>query len=331
LVDLAGVLSIFGGMKISTIDDILQIFSSPPVRDKSNHHTLAELLGLERDSRGVIVNADDLGICVGTNRAVVDLLQQNIIDSVSLIAGAKEYDDAVKRLKAVNHSTGIHLSLTSEWSEDIISPVTDREKIPSLIESGGDFYDDIRSLYDNFDIEEVEIECRAQIEKILNSGLEIDHLDTHMGVMQLHPELLEIYMKLAHEFKLPLRLGSRKLAQLMNLPERMLDHALELGLIFPDNLIYIPMSVTNSKSERFDYYSFALENLPPGITEMYFHPTFESPDFRNLSHRYSEKKAIDYEQIRVWDYEFMTSDRFRNILENNNISRISYCDLRALS
>ena len=43
---------------------------------------------------------------------------------------------------------------------------------------------------------------RAQIERALSAGIDVTHLDTHMGAALL-PQLLEIYLRLGREYRLP--------------------------------------------------------------------------------------------------------------------------------
>jgi hypothetical protein len=50
-----------------------------------------------------------------------------------------------------------------------------------------------------------EIEFRAQIERALAAGIDVTHLDTHMGAA-LVPELVAIYVRLGREYRLPILL-----------------------------------------------------------------------------------------------------------------------------
>ena len=59
----------------------------------------------------------------------------------------------------------------------------------------------------NADLDEVRRECWAQIERAMLWGLDVTHLDSHMGTLQLRPEFFDIYLDLAIEFRLPLRMA----------------------------------------------------------------------------------------------------------------------------
>jgi hypothetical protein len=315
-------------MLFESIKDIVKIFSLPEGNLlKEYNRTLAQICGYSGDDRLLIVNADDYGLCSSTNRAVAELIDKGVVNSVSMFASAENTDEGLELLGERRHSTGIHLTLTSEWENHVLSPVLPAEKVPSLLNGSSQFYSEIKQLYLTADNDEVASECRAQIECMLDSGITVDHLDTHMGAMQLRPDFVEIYLKLASEYNLPVRMGSKSLAQLMALPAEQLDDARKMGLAFPDNLIYIPMSFTSEKNIRFKAYEYAIRNIPSGITEIYFHPSYNGEDFKALQHEYSKRKDISYESIRLWDYEFLSDGRLSRILEEEKIKLISYADL----
>jgi predicted glycoside hydrolase/deacetylase ChbG (UPF0249 family) len=312
-------------MLFETIENLSGLFSAPRKFEISGQNvTLAELAGYSAQARLLIINADDFGLCSSTNHAVEDLIESGQIRSTSLFANSNGFEEAVSILKRLNIGCGIHLTLTSEWRENILRPVLPAGRVRSLLDGSGHFFSDIRELYASAKIGEVEMECRAQIEKVAETGVEIDHLDTHMGAMQLHPEYIRVYIKLASEFHLPIRMGSERLAKLMNLPIEFLTAAREEGLVFPDNLIYIPMSFAKERDERLAAYEYAIRKIPAGITEMYFHPSLNGDDFRILSHHYSSRKEMSYESIRLWDYEYLSSGRLARLLEKENITTVDY-------
>jgi predicted glycoside hydrolase/deacetylase ChbG (UPF0249 family) len=315
-------------MLFDSIENLTDIFSAAiPYNVDDKEKTLAELLGYLPDDKLLIVNLDDFGLCDSTNRAVEYLIQDRLANSVSLLVTADGFDDAVTVLKKTDCAAGIHLALTTEWKNNIIRPVLPVDRIKSLLDDKSLFHSDIRKLYELGIIDEVEAECRAQIEKAIQSGIKIDHLDTHMGAMQLHPEYVDLYLRLAQQYQLPVRMGSIRLAEMMGLPPQMIQRAKKHMIVFPDNLIYIPMSFTADQNSRFKAYDYAVRNIPGGITEIYFHPSLNGADFQALAHHYSARSQLSYESIRHWDYEYLKSGRLKKIMNDENIIEISFVDL----
>ena len=61
-------------------------------------------------------------------------------------------------------------------------------------------------VWDHADLDEVRRECRAQIERAILWGFDVSHLDAHMATLQFRPEFFDVYLDLAVEFRLPLRM-----------------------------------------------------------------------------------------------------------------------------
>ena len=73
----------------------------------------------------------------------------------------------------------------------------------------GYFYPDVQSVYAHARLDEVECETRAQIDRALAAGIDVTHLDSHMGTLQLDVKYHELYVRLAAEYRLPIRMASR--------------------------------------------------------------------------------------------------------------------------
>jgi hypothetical protein len=110
--------------------------------------------------------------------------------------------------------------------------------------------------WDHADIEEVRRECRAQIERAILWGFDISHLDSHMGTLQLRPEFFDVYLELAVDFGLPLRMGSSGGERLVGFPYR--DLAAAEGVVFPDHSCSRRWAAATRSSGAFE--------LRPGVT-----------------------------------------------------------------
>ena len=76
-------------------------------------------------------------------------------------------------------------------------------------------------------------ECRTQLERALEWGLDVTHLAPHLSAMSLRPEFFDVYLDLAVDFRLPVRLPSTVGEREAGFPFRAL--AAEEGVLFPDH------------------------------------------------------------------------------------------------
>jgi len=187
-------------------------------------------------SRTVILHADDVGMCHGANQAFLALCRAGAIDCGSVMVPCPWFAGIAR--EAARDSTldlGVHLTLTSEWFPYRWGPVT---RAPSLLDPHGFFPRDVPGLRARLDPAAAESEMRAQIERALAAGIDVTHLDTHMGAA-LVPELLPATLRLAERFRLPLLLP-REIGSYLGV--------LRMGAVDP--AIYAPPAAT-SPIDRF--------------------------------------------------------------------------------
>ena len=249
-------------------------------------HSLAERLGYGPDAKLLILTCDDLGLCHAANVGVYQSLRQGRATSASLMVPCPWARAAAAAYRG--DDVGVHLTLNAEFDLYRWGPIT---QAPSLLDGDGGFPRTVDDLWDHADLDEVRRECRAQIERAILWGFDVSHLDAHLGALQNRPEFFDIYLELALEFTLPLRLSGAPTESLAGFPFRAL--AAEAGLVFPDNLIVAPGVGTRKALAD------ALADLQPGVTEVYLHPAVSSSELEALT--------PDWE-ARVDDYELLVED-----------------------
>jgi predicted glycoside hydrolase/deacetylase ChbG (UPF0249 family) len=161
----------------------------------------------------LIVTADDLGLTAGVNRAVRRAHLEGIVTSTSLLAVGRAFDDAAEMLRATpTLELGAHLALVGEDP-----PLLTAREIPSLVDRRGAFplsYRTVvaRGLAGRLDPDDVRRELAAQLDRVVEVGLPVTHVDTHQHT-HLWPAVGTVVTDLAVErgiaaVRLP-RSGSR--------------------------------------------------------------------------------------------------------------------------
>ena len=190
---------------------------------------LAERLGYDDDAKLVIISCDDLGACHSANVGVYGALRDGVATCASIMIPAPWARDAAMRYVPTD-DIGVHLTLNCEYEAYRFGPIT---HAPSLLSGEAGFPRRIADLWEHADPEEVLRECRAQIERALAWNIDVTHLTPHLTAITLRPEFFDIYLELAVEFRLPIRLPSTITPDQAGFPFRHL--AEEEGVVFPDH------------------------------------------------------------------------------------------------
>lgn len=272
--------------------------------------TLNERLGYDPQERILIINCDDLGSSHAANVGCYESLREGLATSATLMVPCPWARAAAGEHRG--EDVGVHLTLNAELDRYRWGPIT---VAPSLLDGDGGFPRTMEDSWDHADLDEVRRELRAQIERAILWGFDVTHLDSHMGTLQLRPEFFDVYLELAVDFGLPLRMLGASAERSVGFPFRSVAAA--EGAVFPDHLIVPgPGGGSRRAIER------AVFDLRPGVTEVLLHPAADTPELRAL--------APDWAN-RVDDHHLLTHDStFRAVLERSGIRRISFRELREL-
>jgi predicted glycoside hydrolase/deacetylase ChbG (UPF0249 family) len=271
--------------------------------------TLAERLGYGPEDRLLIINCDDLGSTYAANVGCFEALRNGLATSSTLMVPCPWAREAASRY--LGEDVGVHLTLNAEYDLYRWGPIT---QSPSLLDGDGGFPRTIEDVWDHADLDEVRRELRAQVERAILWGFDVSHLDSHMGALQLRPEFFDVYLDLAVEFGLPLRLSGVSTERLIGFPFREL--ATEQGVLFPDHFIHVRGVGSRRSIER------VVRDLRPGVTEFYVHPAIDTAELRAL--------APDW-AARVDDHDLVVRDGgLRTLLERSGAHLVGYRQLRDL-
>ena len=192
--------------------------------------TLAERLGYDPDDRVLVVSCAELGVFHAGNVAIYEALRNGSATTATLMVPAPWARGAAAQYRG--EDVGVGLTLNAEHDLYRWGPIT---QAPSLLDGDGGFPRTAADLWDHADLDEVRRECRAQLERAIYWGFDVSHLDAHLDAVQLKPEFFDVFLDLADEFRLPLRLPDAAAQRLAGFPFREL--AAERGVVSPDRVI----------------------------------------------------------------------------------------------
>lgn len=257
----------------------------------------------------LIVNADDFGLTPGVNRAIIAGHTRGIITSATLMANMPAFTEAVNLAKA--HPTlgvGLHFNITQG------RPVARPELVRSLTDARGEFPGTStklawRALTGQWRSAEVMIELRAQLEKAINAGLRLTHVDSHKHAHALPQALAAIAATIPaygiHAVRLPrertrFTAGSRQLiqqsiaafglSQLCRISEAKLR---QLSLSSTGAFFGIAQSGHWSKRWLLEL----LANLPEGASELMCHPGYEDEALNQIQTRLRHSRQVEMELL----------------------------------
>jgi chitin disaccharide deacetylase len=286
---------------------------------RAQNKTVAERLGYPADSKLLIIHADDLAIAHSEDAASFDALEKNTVTSASIIVPGPWLTEVAAYAKAhPDADLGLHLALTSEWKTYRWASVESKDKVQSLFDPSGYLWPETLPAVHNIKPEEAEREIRAQVERAMALGIHPTHLDSHMGMLFSSPELFAVYVKVAHEYKLPFLA-----VRIPNAPAAFFSLLSDKDVIVDSVVIANP---TVHANEWRDFYVNAVKNLKPGLTEIIVH----------LGHDDAELQAVtldhpDYGSAwRQRDLDVVTSTEFKKALEENHVILVKWKDLKKL-
>jgi predicted glycoside hydrolase/deacetylase ChbG (UPF0249 family) len=255
----------------------------------------------------LIVRGDDMGYSHAGNEAIIKCYKEGIETSVEVIVASPWFPEAVKMLEEnPGVDVGIHLAITSEWSNIKWRPLSD---CPSLRDADGYFFPMIwpNKNYpgqavkeQKWKLEEVEKEFRAQIEMAIKKIPRISHISGHMGCTDISDSVKLLTRKLAKEYNIDIQLE-------------------EL------NVKYTGYDGPHKTSgEKIQSFINMLNKLQPGNTYLFVdHPGLNSPELRAIYHIGYEDVATDRQGVTdTW-----TNEKIKELIKQKGIQLISYKDL----
>ncbi len=265
---------------------------------------------IKRDPKGIflIIRADDIASSQAANEAVIKTYLEGITKSTEIMVPSPWFLEAAKLLREnPGLDVGVHLVLTSEWENIKWRPLT---YSPSLVDSNGYFFPQVwknknfpakASISENnWNLQEIEKELRAQIEMAKKHIPQLSHISEHMGFSGLDSKIMKLTQKLAKEYGLDIQ---------------------------TDNVKYFDgFNGANNENENIPAFINNLKNMKPGVYIFVEHPSLNTPEMKHTGH--VGYYNVSSQRQNVTDL-FTNPDVIATIKEKK-IQLISYADLPKL-
>ena len=282
-------------------------------------------LGMAPDARVVIVHADDVGMCHAANVAFWETQSYGIVTCGAVMMPCPWVPEMATWCRGHPEAdVGVHITLTSEWEGYRWRPVSTADPRSGLVDEAEYMWRSNEEVYRHMDPAAAIAEMRAQIELALAMGIDVTHIDTHMGTVA-HPQLAPAYIQLAIEYQIPAmmpRLSEAELqiegidmqtgAALMH----QLDDLEATGFPVLDHL-YPALN----EGVDLDAYREWFDLAQPGIAHMRLHASVPGFDVEAIT---------DSAPRRIADYQVFLRPELEAHIAEQGIHRIGYRPLRDL-
>ncbi len=276
-------------------------------------------LGYPPDAKLLILNADDLAVSHSEDTASFAALDQKLVTSATVMVPCPWFTEVAAYAKAHPEADlGLHLTLTAEWQTYRWGPIASRALVTSLVGPDGNFYASPDEVAEHAKLNEVETEIRAQVERAKAMGIEPSHLDAHMHTLYRTPELFGVLLKVAREYKLPIRMARN---------DELFQPLLPLmapGDPIPDAIFSPGEDVSASGWNA--YYVNLIKNLQPGVTEIFVHLAHDDAETQAIMINHPDWGAAWRER----ELAAVSSPEFRKALEDNHVILIGWRDIKKL-
>lgn len=280
--------------------------------------------------RKLILTADDFGLSVAVNKAIEEAHCRGTLTTASLMMGAAATEDAVDRARRLpSLRVGLHLVLVDG------TPLTSRRMIPDLVDLKGEFSNHLVKAGFLFFFrmgvrQQLETEIRAQFQAFQNTGLDLDHVNCHHH-LHLHPTIARLIIKVGQDYGLravryPYEpvfpswmasrhgLGAKLLYGLLLLPWLiLLKRRLREAHLRSNHFVF---GMNESGNMSVGLVLRFIKHLPPGVTEIYFHPaSYQGTEFDRVMRSNQE------------EFEILMNPILLKALLASEIQRIGFIDL----
>ena len=297
----------------------------------AQQQTYAEKLGFPKNAKVLILHVDDAGMSWDSNEGAIQAVQKGVANSMSVMMPCPWVPGIVQFLKKnPTVDAGLHLTLTSKWTNYRWAPLAGKSNVPGLVDSAGALWPTVEDVVKHATPDEVSKEISAQLERARTMGFEPTHFDSHMGTLFAKPEFMERYIKFGVENKIPVMFPGGHNSMLQTSPSITPDiqtRLLQVGQLLCASGLPVLVDLLNL-SYNWDYpegknvsdaqlqkfatskYIETIKQLKPGLAMVIMHCTAPSAVFEHIS---------GSGKVRKGDLLAMTDPAFKKFLQQEGI------------
>lgn len=283
-------------------------------------------LGFGPGDRVAIVHADDIGAYQASLPAIDDLFEAGLLSSCATMAPCPWFPavaEWARRTPAAD--IGVHATLTAEYLSYRWGPISTRDPASGLLDDEGYLHRTVAALHAAVDPAAAAAEQQAQLDRALAAGIDVTHIDSHMGA-SFSPALLPGYLAAGAAGRVPCfvpRLGADSpMAHALGAAwagqqaeyQRELE---ERGLPLVDHVDMMPL---DRHEHRVAEAKALFDRLPPGLSYVVLHPAIDTPEIRAVT-------PADW-RCRVADHEAFCSAELRAHVRDAGVQVIGWRVLR---
>ena len=286
---------------------------------------LLKKLGYSDRDRLVIVHVDDLGMSYAGVQAFQDLWDFGTISSGAVMAPCPWFPAAAQMACAdPQMDIGVHATLNCEWDLYRWPALSTRERGSGLVDAEGYLPHRPEAVQEKASAEVVGAELSAQIERALRAGIDVTHIDSHMGTI-LHPNFVQAYLQAAMSCLIPAMVprASALGFHLIGVDDArlagyapILNELESQGIPMLDGLFAMPL---DHEEDHIGAAKKTLAEIPEGITHFLMHPAIDTPELR-ASH--PDWKA------RIANYRAFMSEELKTFIKDSGVHLIGYRTIR---
>lgn len=290
---------------------------------------LLRKLGLAAADRVAIIHADDIGMCQATLTAAQDLLDGGLVTCAAIMAPCPWFPAVAAYARDHPQADfGVHLTLNCEYTSYRWGALSTCDPASGLLDNDGYLHRRPEQTQAQAAPASVRAELRRQVQRALAAGVDVSHMDTHMGTVA-HRKFIAAYVELALDFRLPLMLmrydeaGWRRTwgldAETAAQAAAAVQELEAAGVALVDHIAGMRL---DAPDDRLAQAKAALAGLPSGITHFIIHPAADTPELRAIT-------PADWPS-RVGDYRTFMSEELARFVRASGIQVIGYRALREL-